>query len=138
MEFMLEMEKEFGLETELMVLQRNNAKINYIMNNTITNNGDGNVVNTGEGSTVNAVINISKGNKEQLTKTLKDSGLNNQDIAELLTVIDTEEPEGNNFGVRVNGWIKKMLEKSLDGTWQTGIGAAGTLLADALKGYYGW
>ena len=38
---------------------------------------------------------------------------------------------------RVNNWIKKMMNKSLDGSWQIGIGTAGTLLADAIKGYYG-
>lgn len=30
-----------------------------------------------------------------------------------------------------------MLAKSLEGSWQIGIGAAGTLLADVIKGYYG-
>ncbi|TCC87242.1 hypothetical protein EZ428_21285 [Pedobacter frigiditerrae] len=137
LEFMLGIEKEFGVETEISELKSNNAKINYIMNNTITNNGDGNVVNAGANSSISAIINITKGNKEQLVQTLKDSGVENDDVAELLTIIDSEQPVNNGFGIKVNEWMKKMLSKSLDGTWQVGIGAAGTLLAEALKAYYG-
>ncbi len=136
LEFMLEIEKEFGLETEISDLKNNNAKINYIMNNTITNNGDGNIVNTGSHSSITASIDIVKGNKEKLAKTLKDNGVENEDITELLTVIDAEQLEGDGFGVKVNTWIKKMLSKSLDGTWQVGIGAAGSLLAEVIKAYY--
>lgn len=137
LDFMLELEKQFGMETDLSELKKNNTKINYIMNNTITNNGDGNVVNTGENATVNANITITKGNKDQLARTLRDHGVETEDVAELLTVIDTEQPEGSSFGAKVNGWMKKMLAKSIDGTWQISVGAAGNLLAEALKAYYG-
>jgi len=137
LEFMLALEKEFGIESEISDLQGNNAKINYIMNNTITNNGDGNVVNTGANATVTANITITKGNKDALAKILTENGVENKDIVELLTVIDTEQSEGNTFGTKVTEWMKNMLSKSLDGTWQVGIGAAGTLLAEALKAYYG-
>lgn len=137
MDFMLELEREFGMESDIAEFKANTTKINYIMKNTINNNGDGNVVNTGSNSTINATINITKGNKEQLVKTLQDNGVENAEIAELLTVIDTESPEGNGFGIKVNGWFQKMIAKSLDGSWQIGIGAAGTLLAEALKAYYG-
>lgn len=137
LDFMLALEKEFGMESDISDFKANTTKINYIMNNTINNNGDGNVVNTGANSTINATINISKGNKEALVDTLRNNGVDNNDIAELLTVIDTETPEGNGFGTKVNGWFQKMISKSLDGTWQVGIGAAGTLLAEALKAYYG-
>ncbi|TCD00268.1 hypothetical protein EZ449_20965 [Pedobacter frigidisoli] len=136
LDFILELEKQFGMETDLSELKKNNTKINYIMNNTITNNGDGNVVNTGENAMVNANITITKGNKDQLARTLRDNGVETEDVAELLTVIDTEQPEGSSFGAKVNGWMKKMLAKSIDGTWQISVGAAGNLLAEALKAYY--
>ena len=137
LDFMIEIEREFGMESDLSELRENSDKITYIMNNTINTNGDGNIVNTGANSSISATIKITKGNKDQLVNTLKENGVENDDIAELLTVIDTEKLEGDGFGVKVNSWIKKMLSKSLDGTWQVGIGAAGSLLADVLKAYYG-
>ncbi|QNR85074.1 hypothetical protein H9N25_00760 [Pedobacter riviphilus] len=136
LEFMLEIEKEFGIESDIADLKNNNLKINYIMNNTITNNGDGNVVNTGSNSQITANINIIKGDKEALTKSLKENGVATEDISDLLMVIDTEKPNGNSFGEKVNNWMKKMLAKSIDGTWQVGIGAAGSLLAELIKAYY--
>ncbi|HCN85274.1 MAG TPA: hypothetical protein DIT07_16890 [Sphingobacteriaceae bacterium] len=138
LDFMLNLETEFGIETEITDLKNNNAKINYIMNNTINTTGDGNIINTGDKSKITAEINITKGNKELLEKTLKENGVNHEDITELLNVIDTEQPTDNSFGIKVNSWLQKMLSKSLDGSWQVGIGAAGTLLAEALKSYYGW
>lgn len=137
LDFLLALEAEFGIETDLSQLKRSNPKINYIMNNTITNNGDGNVINTGANATLNVKINVKKGDKQQLADTLKANGVDTQDVVELLAVIDTEQPDRNSFGLQVNQWIQKMLGKSLEGTWQIGIGAAGTLLAEALKAYYG-
>ncbi len=137
LEFMLELEKEFGLETEIDDLKKNNAKINYIMGTTINNNGDGNVINTGHKANVKANIHLTKGGKAELQKTLTENDVAESDITELLNVIDTEIPFNGNFGSKVNSWIQKMIAKSLDGSWQISIGAAGTLLAEALHKYYG-
>jgi hypothetical protein len=137
LEFMLELEKEFGMETEIEDLKRNNSKVNYIMATTINNTGDGNLINTGNESHISATINITKGSKEQLEQTLKNNSVDQADISELLTVIDTEEATPTGFGTKVNLWFQKMLAKSLDGSWQVGVGAAGTLLAEAIKKYYG-
>jgi AbiTii len=98
LDFMIAIEEEFGLESEISDLKNNNSKISYIMNNTITNNGDGNVVNTGANASVTANIQITKGNKEQLARTLQENGVKSSDIAELLTIIDTESPQENGYG----------------------------------------
>lgn len=60
--------------------------------------------------------------------------------SELIEIIDTEEPNAENktFGEKVNGWIVKMVNKALDGSWNVGIGAAGSLLAEAIWKYYGF
>jgi hypothetical protein len=42
------------------------------------------------------------------------------------------------FGPRVREWIKKMISKAVDASWQIELGVAGNLLTDALKAYYGW
>ncbi|TCC98505.1 AbiTii domain-containing protein [Pedobacter hiemivivus] len=137
LDFMLEIENEFGQETEIQELKSNTAVINNIMNNTINANGDGNVINTGNNANVSASINITKQNKEQLESILKENHVDQSDITELLTVIDEEQPTEMGFGKKVNVWMHKMLAKSLDGSWQVGIGAGGTLLAEAIKKYYG-
>jgi hypothetical protein len=137
LDFMLELEREFGMETELEDLKKQPTKINYIMETTIHNTGDGNVINTGEQAQITANIKIKKGDKSELQDTLATNGLTQDDINNLLEVVDAEEPTGKKFGQEVNLWIQKMMGKALDGSWQVGIGAAGTLLAEALHKYYG-
>ncbi len=138
LDFMLAIEHEFGQETELEDLRAKNKLINQIMHTTINNNGDGNVINTGTNARISASNTIIKGNAEALKHTLKEHGVQDQDIDDLLLVIDEVQPEQpNTYSPNVAQWIKNMVGKSLDGTWQIGIGAAGTLLAEALTKYYG-
>ncbi len=140
LDFMLKIDSEFGNITEIEELKTKKDEIATIMNQTIINNsGDGNVVNTGEKANISATININKGSKDELVKHLQDIGLSKTDTAELGEIIDTEEPnfENKTFGHKVNTWTQKMLGKALDGSWNIGIGAAGNLIAEAIKAYYG-
>lgn len=139
LDFMLKIEEEFEHISEIKQLQNENKTITSIMNHTIINTGNANVVNTGDNATVKAIINIIKGSQEDLKKTLKDYGIKENDINELLEVIDTEIPnsEKGTFGYKVNLWIGKMINRALDGSWQVAIGAAGSFLADAVQSYYG-
>lgn len=138
LDFMLKVDSEFGKLTEISKLNEN--KILNIMNQTIINtSGDGNVVSTGDKAKIDIKININKGNKDELSKQLSEIGINQKDSAELLEIIDTEEPNKDNktFGKKVNIWTAKMLNKALDGSWNVGIGAAGSLLAETIGKYYG-
>jgi len=140
LDFMLKIDSEFGNITEIEELKTKKEEIATIMNQTIINNsGDGNVVNTGENAKISATISITKGSKEELVKHLLDKGLSKVDTAELVEIIDTEEPNFGNktFGQKVNSWTQKMIGKALDGSWNIGIGAAGNLIAEAIKTYYG-
>jgi len=140
LDFMLKIDSEFGNITEIDELKTKKEEIATIMNQTIINNsGDGNVVNTGDKAKISATISINKGSKEELVKHLQDIGLSKVDTDELVKLIDTEEPnfENKTFGQKVNSWTQKMLGKALDGSWNIGIGAAGNLIAEALKAYYG-
>jgi hypothetical protein len=140
LDFMLKIDSEFGNITEIEELKTKNEKIATIVNQTIINNsGDGNVVNTGNKANISATISINKGSKEELAKHLQDIGLSAIDTAELVEIIDTEEPnfENKTFGQKVNSWTQKMLGKALDGSWNIGIGAAGNLITEAVKAYYG-
>jgi len=138
LDFMLQLEKEFGLEAPINTLKSNNEIITNYMTTTINNTGDGNVINTGESSTIHANIQIAKGDKEKLKKDLAENYVQQEDIDDLTAIIDTEKVSAEGvFGEKVNGWIKTMLSKSLEGSWQIGIGAAGSVLATIIQHYYG-
>lgn len=140
LDFMLKIDSEFGNITEIEELKTKQEQITTIMSQTIINaSGDGNVVNTGNKAKITASITINKGNKEQLAKHLQEIGLSEAETSELVEIIDTEEPNYINktFGEKVNLWTQKMLGKALNGTWEIGIGAAGSLLGEAIKMYYG-
>ncbi|MGS2739978.1 AbiTii domain-containing protein [Sinomicrobium sp. M5D2P17] len=141
LDFMLKIDKEFGSLTEISELKEKKKEISTIMNQTIINtSGDGNVINTGDKNKINIKITIEKGNKNALIEHLQESGISKQDMTELVEIIDTEKPnsKNNTFGKKVNEWIKKMIGKAVDGTWNIGIGTAGNLLAEAIGKYYGF
>ncbi|KKX48751.1 hypothetical protein [Sphingobacterium sp. IITKGP-BTPF85] len=137
LEFMLQLEQEFGVEADILILANNNNVINQIMNTTINNSGDGAIINNGDNNKVEANINITKGNKEALKDFLLAEKLPSTDVDDLLKIVDKTTPVSKeNFGEPVNSWMHKMLGKVLDGSWQIGIGAAGNVLAQALQSYY--
>ena len=141
-DLILKLEEEYGFEIKMEELiirkQEVNQTIQNVMNQTIINNGDGSVINTGSDNSINAEIRINKQNFQELRKQLEANNVPTIEIDELESII-AEKPdlEKNLFGPKVNNWIKKMLEKALDGSWQIGIGSAGTILAELLKQFYG-
>lgn len=138
LEFMLELEKQFGEETKIEDLKTQNTAITHIMNTTINNHGDANVINTGSDATINTNNQISKGNKDILTDTLKKNGVADEDIRELLSVVDEKKTNiSDQYNPSVKNWMAKMFSKALDSSWQIGIGTAGGVLADALAVHYG-
>jgi hypothetical protein len=140
LDFMLKVDEEFGSLTEIKDLKTKSNEIQTIMNNTIINtNGDGNFINTGDKASINAEINISKGDKENLQKHLEDIGITKEDSQELIDVIDSEEPnrELKTFGKKVNAWTNKMFGKVLDGSWKIGIETASAKIVEAIAMYYG-
>lgn len=82
---------------------------------------------------------IKKNDLNALEKLLLDNQVKKEEIEELKEILQSEEPDREKkiLGTKANGWIAKMVSKSLDGTWAIGIGAAGKLLADGIKYYYG-
>jgi plasmid maintenance system antidote protein VapI len=143
LDLILKLEQEFGYDIDMQALMEKKNDVNYLIQNimnqiTINNDGDGNVINTGSNNEIISKINISKSDFESLRKELVKYHVDEADIDELKHVI-TEKPDIKKkvFGPKVNNWIKKMLDKSLNGTWQVGIATAGTLLGELLKKYYG-
>ncbi|NID09392.1 hypothetical protein F7231_04355 [Fibrella aestuarina] len=139
LDFMLEIEEELGSETTIESLRAANRQITTIMYNTITNTGDGNVINSGDQAQVNASISINRGDIQGLVNKLTELKVSEPDQAELISAlaIETTDPDTNLFGPRVNEWITRMLGKALNGSWQIGAGAAGGVLTELVKAYYG-
>ena len=139
LDFMLELENQFGEETEIKDLIEKQAIVNNIMNTTINNSGEGAVINSGNENSIKAKVTIVKGDKESLRKELIKAKVHQEDVNQLLAVIDDEPPiSKDNFGEGVNNWIQKMIGKALNGSWQVSIGAAGNILAETLQRYYGF
>lgn len=120
------------------------GKTSYNMENKPTANfgnaqfGDNTVIVVGDHNITNPTQ-IKKNDLDGLEKLLHNNQVAKEDIEELKEIVQTEEPDRENkrLGAKANGWISKMVNKSLDGTWAIGIGAAGKLLADGIKYYYG-
>jgi hypothetical protein len=85
-------------------------------------------------------IQINQGSFDELSDLLRRNNVSDEDILELKNIVEGEtlDTKNNTLGSKTNGWISKMVGKCLDGSWAIGIGAAGKLLADGIKAYYGW
>ncbi|MGK9123907.1 hypothetical protein M1D52_07295 [Olivibacter sp. SA151] len=99
--------------------------------------GNSGIINAGHGNTINNNVSFYKGNIESLKEELARNDVSHEDIGEIAEIVQSEMPVERSFGLRVNKWIRKMLDKSLDGVWQVGIGTAGGLLTEIIKKYYG-
>jgi len=138
LDFMLEVENQFGTETEIEDLKSKKAIISQIMHTTINSNGDGVVITAGSNNEVTANVNIYKDSKTHLEKVLLENGVEPSDIQGLLELIDKNPATTiDRYSAKVNEWIIMMINKAAKGSWQVGIGAAGTLLGDAIARYYG-
>lgn len=141
LELITELEISYG-DIDLDELVKEKFSANNIIIKTMENiiiDGDGNFLNTGKNSKIKSNIKIKKSDLQSLEQVLRNNHLEEEDITEIIEIVQEEKPneESNQLGKRTNDWIKKMLGKSVDGSWQIGIGAAGKLLASAIGKYYG-
>lgn len=76
---------------------------------------------------------------EHLSNELKKNKVPQEDIDELVNILESEQPnlEEEKFGKKANNWILKMVGKSLEGTWEVGVGTSAGLLTELLKGFFG-
>lgn len=144
LDFMLRIESEFPNLDELLkekIKMKNDLqdKVDKIVHQTIINAGDGNTITTGNKNTVKAKYKIVKGDIDAFKEELKRNKVSEEDIEEIATIVQEEQPDKltGNFGPRTSGWLSKMYQKSIDGTWQVGIATAGGLLVELLKLYFG-
>ncbi|MEN4982205.1 hypothetical protein [Acinetobacter modestus] len=93
------------------------------------------------GSTINQnnQLNIKENEFNTLAKYLMQNKVEFSDIQNLKNAIDADSipKEPNKLGSNVSNWIASMMGKAANGSWEVGIGVAGTLLAEAISKFYG-
>lgn len=141
LDFMLEIDKQYGNLTEIKDLTNKNREITQIMKQTIINaSGDGNIVTAGNNNEIEAKIKIDKSSKKQLEDLLRSNGVTEEEITELIKMVDNDNHNLNDkiIGSNTNSWMQKMIGKAINGTWNIGVGAAGELLATSIGNYLGF
>lgn len=115
-----------------------NKSITHIMTQiNIHSSGEGNIVTSGNHNTITATININKGDISAFKEELLKHKVNLDDVNEISDIVVIENPEKSQFGPKVKDWLSKMVNKSIDGSWEIGLATAGGLLVELLKKYYG-
>ena len=100
--------------------------------------GDHAVVVIGDHNQTKISNEVKQGDFESLATLLEKSKVEEADILELKEAIAADgEIKDGKYGERVKSWMGKMTKKAIEGSWSIGIGAAGTLLAEALKAFFG-
>lgn len=139
LDFLLELDREYGNIDDMKVLGSGaeESNIKALFRHTVI--GDNATFIVGNNNT-QSVTHITKGDLSSLEKKLQENGVSDLDISDLKDIIDTDEKDDMNqrFGNQVKNWISNMISKSMDGAWNVGIGAAGALLSEVIKNYYGW
>jgi hypothetical protein len=104
--------------------------------------GDNVTILVGNHSTQTVANQITRGDFEALKTFLLHHNVQPADIENLRLAIkadeNTEDVQGKQFGSKVRTWMKKMLAKAVENSWQIELGIASNLLTEALKAYYGW
>lgn len=105
--------------------------------NTKVYGGSANLVGTAKNTSI--ILKIVPHDFSTLESFLRDKGLHENDIGDLQEALKSDESpvEKDRFGPKVSSWIAKMVQKAADGGWSVGVGAAGSLLAQAVAKYYG-
>lgn len=82
---------------------------------------------------------VQTANFESLANKLRQHGIDEDDIGALREAInqDPKPDQAGHFGGKVSAWLGSMMTKAATGTIELAVGAAGTVLTDAIKGYYG-
>jgi hypothetical protein len=104
--------------------------------------GDNVTILVGDHSRQTVTNRITRGDFEALRLLLEERNVPVADINELRLAIqadaDGKDVKAKRFAPRVRNWMKSMLSKAVDTSWQIEIGIASNLLTEALKAYYGW
>lgn len=143
LDFVMSLGENFGYNIEIETFNKkadiNNQTIIHQMSTTINNSGDGNLINTGNENKIDSSITLYKGDIGRLQKELRNQGIDEEDIKEISEIVVSEEPNQEKviLGQKSNGWISKVINKSLNGIGKIATGISSNLLASLIRQYYG-
>jgi hypothetical protein len=143
LDFVMSIAETFGHNIEIESFNKkgelNNQTIIHQMNTTINNSGDGNLINTGNENKIDSNVTLYKGDIARLQKELRDQGIDEADIEEISEIVVNEKPNEEKaiLGEKSNGWISKVINKSLNGIGKIATGISSNLIAALIKQYYG-
>lgn len=137
---LLDMKDSFGGSENIGEedVKKNKSAISAFFNSAMF--GDNATIIIGENNTQNvSITSIKKGDFDSLSSFLKRNGVEQGDIQSLKIALseDGDRKESSTFGNKVNGWMKSMLSKAVDGAWQINVGTAAGMLVEVLKKHYG-
>lgn len=95
---------------------------------------------TNSSITQNLSMTVTQDDFHSLRNYLLNAGLDNHDVDELETAIQTDPTptSPDQIGPNVSMWIGKMVIKGTSGAWQVAAGAAAGLLTKAIWKFYGF
>jgi hypothetical protein len=143
LEFVMSIAETFGYDIEIDSFNKkaeiNNQTIIHQMSTTINNSGDGNVINTGNKNHIKNEVAFYKEDIARLQSELRQQGIDEDDIAEISSIVIEENPnvENDRLGEKSNSWISKIINKSLNGVGKIATGISANILATIIRQYYG-
>ena len=121
----------FTFEQEEKVMTTNNTyNINHL------NGILGDIINS---EVTQNNIGAFKNNVELLRESLERNKIARDDIDEITEIITQSEvpADSNGYSQPVKNWIGKMINKSVNGTWEVSVATAGSILSQIICRYYG-
>lgn len=142
LDFLLELKDLLGSE-ETQDGVKEIAKLPAVAS-TFTNSiyGNNNTILFGNNNHQQIHIEQHIGDFTQLENTLRTNGVSQLDIEALKIALQSEPASSLKYekrlGPKVGEWMKSMLSKAIDASWQIELGVAAGLLTTVIQKYYGW
>jgi hypothetical protein len=142
LDFVLELSDRMPdeLDRQEMKVASQQKNVSELFNHTVI--GDNATFVIGDNNVQHVENRITVNDFESLASELARHKMPAEDIEELRLAIEAdegaEEHKEKSFGKNVNAWAGKMLDKAATSSWAIGIGAAGSLVATAVRAYYGF
>lgn len=142
LDFILELKDRLGDDiTEKEIKQRTESiDTQSLFNNAIF--GDNTTILVGNHNTQETNNITVRGNFNSIAEYLKQHKVDESSIADLQKAINNDqnstEVKERKIGSSVKEWMKQMLSKAVEATWEIELNVAGNLLTSAIQRYYGW
>jgi len=140
LDFILELRGEFGttVPEEDIRAMATNLDVEGIFGRSVF--GDNTTIVVGSHNNQQVTNTTIKNDKAALVDELRRHKVTQADIDALDTALgeDPVPTVAGQVGPAVDGWMRRMVGKAIDNSWDVSIGAAGSLLATAIQKYYGF